>query len=98
MRKPRSYIVVLFENHYPRYVGGEIYERPGKNTVGAYVWYSDIKIKIKHKKLPKKLLALGLRNLIGKNRFHKEFKTIEDAKKWIIMANPDFYELFTVEI
>ena len=34
MRKPRSYIVVLFENYYPRYRGGEIYERPGKNIVG----------------------------------------------------------------
>jgi len=98
MKKSRSYIVVLFENYYPRYRGGEIYERPRKNIVGAYVWYSDIKIKNKHKRLPKKLLALGLKNLIGKNKLHKEFKTIEDAKKWIIVENSDFYELFTVEI
>ena len=98
MRKPRSYIVALFENYYPRYRGGEIYVRPRGNTVGAYVWYSDIKIKNKHKRLPKKLLALGLTNLIGKNKLYKEFKTIEEAKKWIMMENPDFYELFTVEI
>lgn len=99
MRKSRSYIVVLFEKYYQSYVGGEIYERPGKNIVGAYVWYSGIKIKNKHKRLPKKLLALGLKNLAGKNKLYKEFKTMEDAKKeWIIMANPGFHELFTVEI
>jgi len=43
--------------------------------------------------------SLGLKILIGKkNKLHKEFKTIEDAKKWIIMEDSDFYELFTVEI
>lgn len=98
MRKPGYYIVALFESYYPRYRGGEIYERPEKNTVGAYVWYSDIKIKSKHKRLPKKLLALGLKNLIGRNKLYKEFKTIEDAREWIIMENPDFYELFTIKI
>ena len=98
MRKPSSYIVVLFESYYPRYRGGEIYERPRNNTVGAYVWYSDIKIKIKHKRLPKRLLAIGLKNLIGKSRIYKEFKTTEDARKWIIMKNSDFNELFTVKI
>jgi hypothetical protein len=98
MRKPRSYIVVLFEGYYPRYRGGEIYERPGGNTVGAYIWCSDLKIKNKHKRLPKKLLALGLKNVVGKNIYYREFETIDDAKRWIKTENSDFHELFTVEI
>ena len=70
----------------------------GGNTVGAYIWSSGIKVKNKHKRIPKQLLALGLKNVVGRNKSYREFKTIDDAKRWIKTENLDFHELFTVEI